>query len=145
MQTVSANDLAINVPVADALPPVKADAVVLRRILENLVSNAVDALEERRGQVTLGVELVEQGPDRRVRFTVADAGRGMSKQELDRAFDDFYTTKAGGTGLGLSVVRRLLMDLGGSVRVGRAPGGGSTFASDIPGDCDVVRQQPGAV
>jgi signal transduction histidine kinase len=56
----------------------------------------------------------------------------MSEQELARAFDDFVTTKAGGTGLGLSVVRRLVADLHGSLRVESAPGAGTTFTIELP-------------
>ena len=122
----------VDVRVPDALPAVRADAVVLRRILDNLVANAVDALEGRPGTVTIGAAAVGSGADQFVRFTVTDTGRGMTREELARAFDDFYTTKAAGTGLGLTVVRRLLTDVGGSVRAGTAPGGGSTFTVDIP-------------
>ena len=63
---------------------------------------------------------------------VADTGRGMSSEELARAFDDFHTTKAGGTGLGLSVVRRLTADLQGDLKVDSAPGRGTTFTIDLP-------------
>ena len=55
-----------------------------------------------------------------------------SKAELDRAFDDFYTTKPGGTGLGLSIVRRLILDSKGSLKVETEPGEGSTFIVEIP-------------
>jgi two-component system sensor histidine kinase HydH len=61
-----------------------------------------------------------------------DSGRGMSREELERAFDDFYTTKSSGTGLGLSVVRRLVSDLGGTLRVETAPGQGSRFIVELP-------------
>jgi len=67
-----------------------------------------------------------------VRIVVADTGRGMSESELARAFDDFYTTKADGTGLGLSVVRRLTADLNGSLRVESEPGRGTTFTIELP-------------
>jgi signal transduction histidine kinase len=127
---VSAANVDVRAP--DVLPLVRADAVVLRRILDNLVSNAVDALDGKPGTVTLGAEVVGEGVERRVRFTVADTGRGMTRQQLDRAFDDFYTTKPSGTGLGLSVVRRLLTDLGGSIKVETEPGQGSTFTVEIP-------------
>lgn len=120
------------VDIAPALPPVRADAIVLQRILDNLVSNAVDALEGRPGTVTVSAMAVTSGDEERVRITVADTGRGMTREELDRAFDDFHTTKAGGTGLGLSVVRRLLTDVGGSVRAETAPGEGTTFTVEIP-------------
>ncbi len=129
-QSVTAAPVEVHVP--DALPRIRADAVVLRRILDNLVSNAVDALDGERGSISLTAEPVGQGTERRVRFIVSDTGRGMTRQQLDRAFDDFYTTKPTGTGLGLSVVRRLLTDLGGSIRVETAPGEGSTFTIEIP-------------
>jgi len=67
-----------------------------------------------------------------VRVTVADSGTGMSRQELERAFDDFYTTKPGGTGLGLSIVRRLVLDLNGSVKVETQPGQGTKFLVELP-------------
>jgi signal transduction histidine kinase len=63
---------------------------------------------------------------------VADTGKGMSEDQLNRAFDDFFTTKDGGTGLGLSVVRRLVPDLGGTLRVETAPGQGSRFIVELP-------------
>jgi len=129
---VSAEGVRVQTRVADGLPKVRADAVVLRRILENLVSNAVDALDGKPGDVTIAAEPVGRELERRVRFVVSDTGRGMTRQQLDRAFDDFYTTKPTGTGLGLSVVRRLLTDLGGSIKVETAPGQGSTFTVDIP-------------
>ena len=122
-------DFEVRVP--DGMPPARADGVVVRRILENLTSNAVDALEGRPGRVTLGSEL-RPGPEPRIRVTVADTGKGMTAAELERAFDDFHTTKAGGTGLGLSVVRRLVGDLGGSLRVETSPGQGSTFIVELP-------------
>ena len=67
-----------------------------------------------------------------VAVTVADTGRGMSREELDRAFDDFHTTKPDGTGLGLSVVRRLVADVGGTLRVETAPGSGTRFFVELP-------------
>ncbi|HEU4699660.1 MAG TPA: HAMP domain-containing sensor histidine kinase [Gemmatimonadales bacterium] len=121
-------DAAIETRLAAGVPAVRADPVVLRRILENLAGNAVDALDGRPGRVTLASEAVPDG----VRLTVADTGRGMTRAELERAFDDFYTTKDGGTGLGLSVVRRLVLDLGGTLRVETAPGQGSRFIVEIP-------------
>src|SRR5206468_12961832 len=97
---------AVKARLADGLPPVSADAVVLRRIIENLVSNAVDSLDGKNGAVTV---TTEKGKGI-VRIAVSDTGKGMTKAELDRAFDDFHTTKPGGTGLGLSIVRRLVLD-----------------------------------
>jgi signal transduction histidine kinase len=113
---------------ADGLPPVSADALILRRIIENLLSNAVDSLDGRNGTITV---TTEKGRGN-VRIAVSDTGRGMTKAELDRAFDDFYTTKTGGTGLGLSIVRRLILDSNGALKVETEPGEGSTFIVELP-------------
>jgi len=120
---------------ADELPAVHTDPVVLRRILENLVGNALDSLESRSGTVTVLTARAAGADDGRpvVRITVADTGKGMSGEELNRAFDDFYTTKPGGTGLGLSIVRRLVLDANGALRVETEPGGGSKFIVELPG------------
>jgi two-component system NtrC family sensor kinase len=103
---------------------------VLRRILENLVGNAVDSLDGKNGTVT--VSTAETAPGGAVRVTVADTGRGMTREELDRAFDDFFTTKPGGTGLGLSIVRRLVLDLGGALRIDTEPGAGTRAVVELP-------------
>jgi signal transduction histidine kinase len=60
----------------------------------------------------------------------------MSRAELDRAFEDFYTTKEGGTGLGLSIVRRLVLDLGGVLRVDTEPGTGTRVTIELPAMSD---------
>ena len=118
---------------APGLPAVPADPLVLRRILENLVGNAVDSLAGRTdGIVTVGTESVESPAGAVVRLSVVDSGPGMSRTELDRAFDDFHTTKEGGTGLGLSIVRRLVLDLGGALRIETAPGAGTRAIVDLP-------------
>jgi signal transduction histidine kinase len=76
----------------------------------------------------------ERGGDGLVRLSVSDTGSGMTKTELERAFEDFYTTKLGGTGLGLSIVRRLVLDSNGTLRVESEPGKGSTFIVEIPAE-----------
>jgi signal transduction histidine kinase len=119
---------ALVLELAEDLPPVRADALVLRRILENLVTNACDALDGRGGTVTIGTARADGG----ARLTVSDSGSGMTRDQLNRAFDDFYTTKAGGTGLGLSIVRRLVADLGGALRVDTEPGAGTCVSVTLP-------------
>jgi signal transduction histidine kinase len=124
----------IQARLADALPPVGVDRLMLRRVIENLVGNASDAAGERAG-ATVTVSTESAGRDGQgwvVRIHVTDSGPGMSRTELDRAFDDFYTTKTGGTGLGLSIVRRLVLDLGGSLRIDTEPGAGTRATVEIP-------------
>lgn len=100
-----------------AMPRVTADPVVVRRIIDNLVSNAVDAM---KGSGTLTIATTSAG-----QLTIEDTGCGMTEDQLARAFDDFFTTKAQGTGLGLSIVRRLVGDLGANLTVDTAPGRGT--------------------
>ncbi len=121
---------ALALELAPNVPSIRADTVVLRRILENLVGNAVDSLSGNGGRVTIRTERVEQ--PLRARISVIDTGRGMTRAELDRAFEDFHTTKPGGTGLGLSVVRRLVADLEGTLRVETAPGQGTHVILELP-------------
>lgn len=119
---------AVRADLGAGIPAVPADALVLRRVLENLIGNAVDSLEGRPGSVTVST----RSANGIVRIAVTDTGRGMTKQELDKAFDDFFTTKRGGTGLGLSIVRRLVLDSSGSLKVETEPGKGSTFIVELP-------------
>ena len=115
------------------LPPVVGDPLAIRRILENLIANAVDSLHSHPGRITVKATVVSgDGELPLVRMTVADTGRGMAADEAKRIFDDFYTTKEGGTGLGLSIVRRLVMDLHGTINVESALGAGTRMIVDIP-------------
>jgi signal transduction histidine kinase len=125
---------AVRVELAEGLPAVAVDRLMLRRVIENLVGNAADAVAGREGgTVTVSTDrATRDGRGSVVRIHVADTGAGMSKAELDHAFDDFYTTKPGGTGLGLSIVRRLVLDLGGSLRIDTEPGAGTRATVEIP-------------
>jgi signal transduction histidine kinase len=116
------------------IPVVAADPIALRRILENLVGNAIDSLEGTAGVVTVATDRrpAEMRGGDLVQVSVVDTGRGMTEAELARAFDDFYTTKPGGTGLGLSVVRRLVADLGGVLRIETEPRKGTRVTVDLP-------------
>ncbi len=118
---------AIEVAVEGAVT-VRTDPLIARRILENLARNAVEAAGPVGGRVRLGAATLPAG----ARLTVQDTGPGMTQVELDRAFEAFHTTKAVGTGLGLPIVRRLVADLGGSLRVETTPGQGTTFIVDLP-------------
>ena len=116
-------------------PSALGDSLMIRRVLENLVGNALDSISgTAEGTVTVSTEQAGNGNNPNgVRIVVADTGPGMTQLELDRAFDDFYTTKAGGSGLGLSIVRRLILDLNGSLRVETAPGRGTRVVVELPG------------
>ncbi|HEV8363627.1 MAG TPA: ATP-binding protein, partial [Gemmatimonadaceae bacterium] len=119
----------VRTQVQPELPPVLGDPVVLRRIIDNLVRNAVESLTPGSGSVTL---TTARTGDANISVSITDTGRGMTAQELSHAFDDFYTTKDGGIGLGLTVVRRLTADMHGNLRVQSEPGRGTTFTIDLP-------------
>jgi signal transduction histidine kinase len=131
VQHVAPGSAEVTLHLADALPEVRIDPLALRRILQNLVSNAVESLSSQPGLVT--VSTAPAGEDAQsVRVVVEDTGKGMTEAELERAFQDFYSTKPGGTGLGLSIVRRLVTDASGRLRVETSPGAGSRFIVEVP-------------
>ena len=122
----------IRLELAGPLPRATADPIALRRVVENLMVNALESLPDGRGRVTIRTTEAAEAGDRRVIITVADTGSGIAPESLDRIFDDFHTTKERGTGLGLSIVRRLVTDMGGRVRVQSEPGQGTTFTVELP-------------
>jgi signal transduction histidine kinase len=134
VQRTGPDGVRVEAQLGPELPPALGDALMVRRILENLVGNALDSVAARKdGIVTVSTERVQAADGSgRVRVTVADTGTGMTEAELNRAFDDFYTTKAGGSGLGLSIVRRLILDLDGTLRVETEPGTGTRVLVDLP-------------
>lgn len=123
----------LRLSLASDLPPVQGDELAIRRVLENVVGNAADSLDGKPGAaVTITTERAGGGDTPLVRLVVADEGRGMTQAELDRAFDDFYTTKERGTGLGLTIVRRLIQDLGGRLRMETEPDLGTRVIIELP-------------
>jgi signal transduction histidine kinase len=123
----------LRLDLAPDLLAVTGDELAIRRVLENLVGNAADGLDGRPdGAVTITTAAARDRVGAFVRVTVADNGRGMTRAELDHAFDDFYTTKEGGTGLGLTIVRRLIQDLGGRLRMETEPGAGTRAIVEFP-------------
>lgn len=126
-------DADVRAVVAPGLLTVQADPIGLRRIVENLVRNACESLAGRAGQVRV---LVDNAPDEDgrpgVRLVVSDNGPGIPRETLGRIFQDFYTTKERGAGLGLSIVRRLVTDFRGGVRADSIPGEGAAFTVWLP-------------
>jgi signal transduction histidine kinase len=118
----------------DVPPVIVADAMKLRQILLNLLSNAAKFTEN--GEVTLTV--VGSAGEDRVEFRVADTGIGMTEAQLGRIFEPFIqaesttSAKYGGTGLGLALSRRFCRLMGGDITVETELGVGSTFTLTLP-------------
>jgi len=106
---------------------IQADAELLHRALQNLVLNSMDAMPA--GGV-LTIRTKQQ--DGAVRVEVSDTGSGLTREESERLFTPYYTTKQHGTGLGLAIVQSVVSDHGGTISVESAPGLGTTFRIELP-------------
>jgi signal transduction histidine kinase len=113
---------------APGLSLVRADAELLRQAFLNLCVNAVEAMKEKGGQ--LAVTARNEGDEVWVDFQ--DTGPGVPKDEQERVFEAFFTTKATGTGLGLAIVRHAAEAHAGSVEVSSEPGQGARFRIRLP-------------
>jgi two-component system, NtrC family, nitrogen regulation sensor histidine kinase NtrY len=110
----------------EGLPRVEADPAQLHRALQNLVLNALDAMPSG------GVLTVRTGrSDGSVRLEISDTGSGLTKEECERLFTPYYTTKQHGTGLGLAIVQSVVSDHGGRITVESEPGRGATFRIEL--------------
>ncbi len=122
----------VRASLGEPLPAVVGDSMALRRILENIVGNAIDSLPAPGGEVSVSTELISGAPyEPGVRITINDTGCGMDEEQQKRAFDDFFTTKKGGSGLGLSIVKRLVGDLNGSVQLESEGGVGTRVVVEL--------------
>jgi signal transduction histidine kinase len=105
--------------------------------LMNVLLNAIQAMP-KGGTLTVQVESEaspgesETGSGNRVRVVISDTGPGIPPESLDRIFEPYFTTKEGGTGLGLAMARRIIEEHQGSINAGNERGGGACFVIDLP-------------
>jgi signal transduction histidine kinase len=104
-----------------------ADPELLHRAVSNLVLNAIDAMP-KGGTLTLRTSATNTS----ALIEVSDEGTGLTREECDRLFTPYYTSKAHGTGLGLAIVQSIVSDHGGRISVKSQPGEGSTFIIELP-------------
>jgi len=138
----------LDVDCAPDVPPIEADAMRLRQILLNLLSNACKFTKE--GQITLRVAAIRHEGRPFVEFSVADTGIGMTAEQMSRLFEEFAQADAstarqfGGTGLGLAITRRLCQMMGGDVTAASELGKGSTFSVRLPHAANAVADEMAA-
>jgi signal transduction histidine kinase len=111
----------------EELPAIQADATLLRRAIENLILNAMDAMPA--GGVLMVRTTHETGD---VHLEISDTGTGLTAEECERLFTPYYTTKQHGTGLGLAIVQSIVSDHGGRIWVDSEPGVGTSFHIRLP-------------
>jgi signal transduction histidine kinase len=110
-----------------SLGAIRGDGEQLRRVVQNLLLNAIDAMPQGGA-----LRIVTRRNDGVVRIDVADTGEGLSEEERRRLFTPYYTTKQHGTGLGLAIVQSVVADHAGKIWVDSDPGRGATFHIELP-------------
>jgi PAS domain S-box-containing protein len=123
------------------LPPIQADHEHLYQALMNLIANALEAMGTS-GQLTLRARWADREQPllpsrhsqfyRRIEVEIEDTGAGMQASDIDKVFNPFFTTKPGGTGLGLALAHKIIEDHEGSISVRSTPGVGTTFRVLLP-------------
>jgi signal transduction histidine kinase len=109
------------------LPLVWADADQIRQVLLNLFRNAIHAMRNE-GMLSVITETVED----QVKIYIADTGEGIRAEHIEKLFNAFFTTKASGSGLGLTICMQIIRGHGGSIEVDSREGEGSTFIITLP-------------
>ncbi len=105
-----------------------ADQQKIRQLMWNLLLNAIDAVSGKEGRIYVSLKKTNAGVEIRVR----DNGRGIKKEDMDKIFYPFYSTKEKGTGLGLAIAYRIVEEHGGRIDVNSEEGSGAEFVITIP-------------
>jgi two-component system C4-dicarboxylate transport sensor histidine kinase DctB len=114
----------ISLRMPDAGLRVMADPVQLEQVLVNIISNAVQAMNDA---VKKEIVIKAQALDDRVQVSIRDFGAGIPPEHLQQVFEPFYTTRESGLGLGLSISQRIMESMGGSLSAANHPQGGAVF------------------
>ena len=122
----------LSIYLGDEPVPVRIDAQMLRRALDNLVRNAVHAVAAAEPEGGGRVIVAARNEGRMAVIEVRDDGPGIPEPARSRVFDPYYTTKSEGTGLGLAIVKKVVLEHGGSVECSEAPEGGACFRIHLP-------------
>jgi signal transduction histidine kinase len=115
---------------AAALPPVHVDREQFKRVVVNLVDNAAEAMRESLvKRLYIGTRSTEADS---VELIIADTGCGVSREDKEKLFLPYFSTKGRGTGLGLAIVNRILADHDATIRVEDNVPAGARFVVDLP-------------
>jgi len=127
--TANRNAVSIRTDLDPELPTTTADRVQLQQVLMNLMLNGVEAMQDAGGELTVASKRTENG---QLLISVSDTGIGLSIDEAERIFEAFFTTKPRGSGMGLSISRRIIASHGGHLWESPNTGRGATFQFTLP-------------
>jgi PAS domain S-box-containing protein len=120
--------VAVRTEFAADLPKIMADRVQLQQVFMNLMLNAIEAMKDAGGELTVKSEL----QDGQLQFSVSDTGMGLPTEKMDQIFSAFYTTKPQGSGMGLAISRSIVESHGGRLWATANDGRGATFYFTLP-------------
>jgi PAS domain S-box-containing protein len=121
--------ISIRTELDPGLPRIKADRVQLQQVLMNLMLNGIEAMKDVSGELTVTSKRAEDG---QLLISVNDSGIGLPRGEMEHIFEAFVTTKPQGTGMGLSISRRIIESHGGRLWATSNSGRGATFQFTLP-------------
>jgi signal transduction histidine kinase len=127
--------IAVRLSVAPDLPSVDIDRTLFARAMTNVIENALHAMPGGGRldiEVRLSASASPDAADQTITVRVSDTGVGMGRDALDRIFEPYFSTKATGTGLGLTIAKRNVELVGGSIRVESQRGVGTVVTIEIP-------------
>ena len=128
--------VSMSTDLAAGLPKVEADRVQLQQVLMNLMLNAVEAMKQTGGVLTVKSQLFDRG---KLLISVSDTGVGLPLEKTDQIFDAFFTTKPQGSGMGLAISRSILESHGGRLWAIANDGPGTTFHFTLPTPAEEVK------
>jgi C4-dicarboxylate-specific signal transduction histidine kinase len=129
---LDAHGIALDMSVAEGLAPVVGDRVQLQQVLVNLLVNGIHAIDQS-GPDARRIELrAESASAEAVALTVRDTGDGIAEAHVAHLFDGFFSTKATGMGIGLTICRSIVSEHGGEIRATNHPDGGALFRVTLP-------------
>jgi signal transduction histidine kinase len=132
--------ISIHTELDAALASTRADRVQVQQVLMNLVLNGIEAMKNTGGELIVKSQKTEDG---HVLVSVSDSGVGLPVEDSDRIFEAFFTTKQQGTGMGLSISRRIIESHGGRLWAVANSGRGATFQFTLPVEAAVFSASAG--
>jgi PAS domain S-box-containing protein len=129
--TADRKSISIRTELDAGLPMTTAHRVQLQQVLMNLMLNGIEAMQDTGGELIIASKRVEDG---QLSISVSDSGIGLPSENSERIFEAFFTTKPKGTGMGLSISRRIIESHGGRLSAIPKTGRGATFQFTLPGE-----------